>query len=411
MAGNVLLTRQEITFAAMFILKNNLKTVPHMWREHEKYFGVQGAKIGDTLMIRKPARFIGRDGQAYRPEGMTDGPPVPLILNGGGPGLSGADMDFTSEELKLSLDDFKRRYLEPAVISVANKIDYRSLQYMKNTISMTAGTPGTTPTDLITFLQAQAKMTEQGTPTDKQRVLFINSQMEISMVDALKGLYNRQSTIGGQLTTGRIVEQVAGFDWYSDENVNRHTYGTYTGTPLCNSATAQTGASLITDGWTSSGATLNQGDVITIAGVNAVNPQNRQSTGRLREFVVTAQISDTTGAMTIAIDPPIIAAGQFQNVDAAAADNAAITVIGASAAVGPVGIAFHPQAFAFASVPLDMPTAVEPISGIVNDKDLGLSLRFIRQYVATEDRWVNRLDVLWGIAALYPEAAACKIYG
>src|SRR5947209_8563923 len=118
--ANQLLTRQEITWESLEILENETHVLPSFYRDLDQEFGKKGGKIGDTIYVRKPARAIGRDGQAYQPEGMTD-TQVPVVINQ----QSGVDFEFSSAEKFLSIDDFKNRYLEPYMIALANKLDFR----------------------------------------------------------------------------------------------------------------------------------------------------------------------------------------------------------------------------------------------------------------------------------------------
>jgi len=205
--------------------------------------------------------------------------------------------------------------------------------------------------------------------------------------------------------------------WYEDQNVAIHTTGTFTAsTPLTNGA-GQTGASLITDGWASGATTLNRGDVFTIAGVYAVNPQSYASTGELRQFVVTQTISDTSGDMTISISPAIISSGQLQNVDAAPADGAAITVLGATSATSGTlaatqsrqALVYHPDAFTMVMADLDMPQGGARASR-VSDNELGISLRMVQQYNIQTDQNASRLDCLYGWKTVREDLAA-RVWG
>ena len=167
---------------------------------------------------------------------------------------------------------------------------------------------------------------------------------------------------------------------------------------------SQSGATLVTNAWTSSAATrLKKGNVFTIGsgatGCFAVNPQNKQSTGALRQFTATTDgASDGSGNMTINISPSITLSGPFQNVVAAPANSATINVNGAASTQSPQGLAFHKDAFALG---VDM-------AARVSDKQLGLSLRLVRAYDINTDRFPTRIDVLYGWVTLYAELA-CRV--
>jgi hypothetical protein len=391
------------TREALRILENKLTFTKGVRREYDDSFAIAGAKIGDTLNIRKPARYIGRTGAGLSVEDYTE-TSVPLVLTT----QFGVDVNFTSKELTLNIDDFSKRVLAPAIATVANKVDRDGLLSYKDVYN-TVGTPGTTPATLRVILDAGAKMDYEATPRDGQRSLVIDPVAQASMVDTLKGLFQSSEQIKDQYESGNMG-MTAGFKWSMDQNVVAHTVGPLGGTPLVNGA-SQSGTSLVTDGWTSAAsARLKKGDVFTIAGVNAVNPQSRQSTGQLRQFVVTADVSsDGSGNATISISPAITASGAFQTVDAAPADNAAITIVGSANTVSPANMAYHSDAFTFACADLLLPKGVHAAAR-VSDKQLGMSIRMVQAYDINNDKFPCRLDILYGWKTIYPELA-CRIQG
>jgi hypothetical protein len=392
-----------ITREALRVLENNLTFTKGVNRQYDSAFAQSGAKIGDTLNIRKPARYVGRSGATLSVEDHTE-TSVPLQLAN----QFGVDVQFTSKELALSLDDFSSRFLKPAMAVVANKIDNDGMALYKSVYNQ-VGTPGTTPSTLRTFLDAGAKMDFEACPRDGLRSVVIGPVAQASMVDALKGLFQSSNQIKDQYEEG-TMGLAGGFKWSMDQNIWNHTAGQQGGTPLVNGA-GQTGSTLSTKGWTASAAVrLKQGDIFTIAGVNAVNPQTRQSTGQLRQFVVTADFSsDGSGNGSIAISPAITTSGAFQTVDSAPADGAAITVFAPASQATPTNLAYHRDAFCLGMADLPLPGGVDMASRI-SDNQLGVSVRMVRQYDIVNDRFPCRLDVLYGWKAIYPELA-CRIQG
>jgi hypothetical protein len=394
--SNALLTISMITREALRVLENNLTFTKQVNRSYDDKFGVEGAKIGTTLNVRKPPRYIGRTGQALSIESAVE-TQVPVTLNT----QFGVDLQFSSQDLALNIDDFSNRFIRPAIAAVANKIDADGLA-LYNQVYQSVGTPGTVPNALLTYLQGNVKLDESAAPLDGQRSLVITPMMQATIVDALKGLFQQSTAIAAQYAQGQMGKAI-GLDWFMDQNCATHTVGTYAGTPLVNGA-SQTGSTLISDGWTSGAVSLKKGDVFTVAGVYAVNPQSRQSTASLQQFVVTADISDTTGAITIPISPSIVTSGASQTVSGSPADNAAITMVGATGAISPQGLMFHKDAFTLVSADLPLPGGVD-MAARVSDKQLGFSIRMIRQYDINTDQWPCRLDILYGWACLRPELA------
>ena len=175
----------------------------------------------------------------------------------------------------------------------------------------------------------------------------------------------------------------------------------------------------MTSGWASNSTitltltgtvTLNQGDTFTIAGVYATNPQNRQPYGsnKLRNFVVNSAVTGTGGTITVNVSPAIITAGQFQNSSVpSSSTTAAVTFFNQSGTVSPQNIIMHRNAYCLAVADLELPEGVH-FAGRASDKEIGLSMRVVRQYTINNDSIPTRLDVLYGWANLYPELA-CRV--
>lgn len=399
--ANVLLTISMITREALRVLENNLTFTKLINRQYDDRFGVEGAKIGTTLNVRKPPRYIGRVGQALAIENSTE-TSVPVTLNT----QRGVDIQFSSQDLALSIDDFSDRFIKPAIASIANAIDADGMAQVLN-IWNAVGTPGTTPNSLLTYLNAGVLLNNNAAPMDGERYMVISAQMQATLVNALSGLFHAAAQISEQYRKGEMGE-TAGFEFYMDQNVNSFTGGPQGGTPLVNLG-GQTGSSLNTKGWTAAAASrLVVGDIFTIANVNAVNLQSRQVTGALQQFVVTAAFSsaaDGTGSIQIA--PPITPAGSFQTVDSSPVDGAAITVLGAANTISPQGMAFHRDWITLACADLPLPGGVD-MAARVADRQLGMSVRLVRAYNISTDQFPCRLDILYGWAPLRPEIA-CRV--
>ncbi len=400
--ANQLLTSTIVTNEALRVLENSLTITRHVNRQYEPMFAVDGAKAGTTINIRKPPKYLGRTGQALSLEASVE-TQVPFVIDQ----QYGVDIQFSSADLALSIDNFSDRFLKPAIANIANRIDaYVAGLYKK--IANIQGTPGTVPTALLTYLLAGVDLDNNACPQDEMRGMFITPLMQAYIVDALKGLFQQSAAIAEQYVKGRMGT-AAGFDWFMDQNCPTHTVGTYSGTPLVNGAN-QTGSTLVSDGWGSGVTSLNEGDVFTVADVYSVNPQSRQSTGQLAKFVVTSDIDDTAGAISIPIalydGNGIIGPGSaFQNVSALPADNAAITMVGASATVSPQGLALHRDCITFASIDLPLPRGVD-FAGRASDPQLGISLRIARAWDVNTDNFPCRIEVLFGADVVREELGA-----
>ena len=304
----------------------------------------------------------------------------------------------------------RERYVKPAATALANVIDYDGLNTVFTDVYQSVGTPGVTPSSNLTYLQAGAKLTNSAVPSDG-RVAVLDPTSMVTLANANLALFNPSAQISEQYREGQFASRALGVsEWYEDANVAKFTTGSYTtSTPLINGA-SQTGSSLVTDGWASSAATLNKGDIFTIAGVYAVNPVSYSSTGALQQFVVTATTTSSGVDMAaLPLSPAIITSGQLQTVTASPANDAAITVVGAGAStmtatVTSQSLLYHPDAFALVMADLHRPQSGAEAT-VVRSKELGVSIRMVQQYQIGTDSEPTRLDVLYGWATLRPTLA------
>lgn len=401
--ANELLTSDMIAKEALSVLENNLVFVKNMDRKYEKEWATSDRAIGDTVSVKKPARYVVRDGQAVSIQDHKE-EKVALTLDK----QKGVDVNFSSKELALDIDEFSEQVLEPQMAALANQIDYDGLMLYQQ-VANAVGVPGTTTSDFETYLMAGVKLDNNAAPMDGKRGIVLNPLTQAKTVNNLKGLFQSSEQIKSQYEKGKMGT-AAGFDWAMSQNIPVHTVGPLGGTPLMNGATASGATSLVTDGWTASAALrLKKGDVFTVAGVYAVNPQSRLTTGELQQFVVTADVSsDASGNATIPVWPALINSGAQQTVTALPIDGAAITVLGAGGTQTPVNLAYHKSAFTMACADLPLPKGMDMASR-ASSKKVGLSIRFVRGYDITNDKFISRLDVLYGMAALRPEHA-CRIH-
>jgi len=412
--ANNLLTISKITNEALMVLENELTFTSEVDRNYDDQFAVVGAKIGATVNVRRPGRFIGTTGPALSVEDFNE-TSVPVTLST----QFHVDTQFTTQDLALSLDAFSDRVLKPAVAAIANKMDRDGLVMAKNATANIVGTAGTPPTGLITYLTAAAYLDAEGAPRDGRRSCTIEPFTSATIVDSLKGLFNPNQKISKQYEKGMMGTDSSGMNWKMDQNVVNQTFGSYaTATSFsCQTATA---TGFLTTGWASTStialsvatatAGLKQGDVIQIANVYAVNPQNRQAYGsnKLRNFVVQADVTVATSSTTsVVVSPAVITAGQFQNVSVTSAGASTVTPFNNTGVVSPQNIIMHKNAFCLAVADLELPEGVH-FAGRASDKELGLSMRVVRQYTINNDSIPTRLDVLYGWAPLYPELA-CRV--
>lgn len=383
--------------------QNSVKGVANFNRSYDDSYRVGGAKVGYTVQARIPVAPTIRRGTGWAPQGIIDRT-VPITLSY----QTGVDFAWTSAQATQEIDRVRERYVNPAADVLASDADAQGMLDVYRAVFNSVGTPGTTPSATLTYLQAGGKITDLAAPQDG-RVAVLDTLAMLTLANTSSTLFNPSPAISDNYRRGQFGRDQLGVgEWYQDQNIPRHTTGTFTAsTPLTNGA-SQTGSSIITDGWAAGASSLKFGDIFTIANVFSINPLSRVSTGRLQQFSVQADISDTAGAMTISITPSIITSGPLQTVSVAPADNAAITVWSANPAggtlattVSPQSLLFHPDFATFVMADL-----VDPDGGVnatfARSRDFGISIRFLRQYQMGTDENGSRLDILFGAAPLQP---------
>lgn len=403
--ANTLLTIDMVTLEALRVLHGNLAFIKNVNRDYDSQFAKDGAKIGDTLRIRKPPKYTVRTGRVMSAQNSTEGS-VSLPVTS----QKGVDLDFTSEEFTMDIDNFSGRFLKPSMSVLASTIDYDALS-MTLDVYQSVGTPGTTPASYLVWGNANAKLDNALAPRDGNRTAILDPNAMAGTVDGLKGLFEAGDALADQYRSG-VMKRAIDLKWAIDQNVRNLTTGTRWGTVSVTGNPA-TGSTTIALDWTTGTPTqtITEGEVFTIATVFDVNDETKQTLTNLKQFVVT---TTTTGAssqwLTLPISPTIYGptSGALQNVSELPVDGDGITFYGTtSATVYPQNLVFHRDAFTFATADLKLPKNQEMASRKVQD---GISLRIWEGADIVNDSWPVRSDVLYGYVATYPELA-CRVWG
>ncbi len=397
--SNSLLTIDMITRKALEILENNLVLTRTVNRQYDDSFAVEGAKIGSTLRIRLPDRALVTDGAALQVQDDNEQYTTLTVSS-----QKHIGVNFTTAELTMQLDDFAERVLKPRISQLASSIDAdvaNSFKYIGNSV----GTPGTTPATSLVLLQAQQKLNENAAVMSP-RYATVNPAANASLIEGMKGLFNPVSAISKQFKNGIFGEGILGYDELNmSQSIKQFTTGSRTGTvTVSSSVTTEGSTTIVLTGLGST--TIKAGDVFTIANVYAVNPQTRESTGSLYQFVALADVTaSTTASVTV---PAMYSATQaLATVDALPVASAAVTFLGAASTQYPQNLIYHKDAIAFATADLLLPQGVDMASRQVHN---GISLRVVRQYDINNDRLPCRIDVLYGYSVIRPQMAV-RLWG
>lgn len=304
-------------------------------------------------------------------------------------------VQFFADELTLSLDDFSDRILKPAMSVLASNIAASVGTAQMQAFTNQVGTAGTTPSSFLTFAQAGELLDWQTAPRDGNRFSVVNPTAMAAIADAQKGLFHAASQIEGAFEDG-IMDMMTGFKFKMDQSLPTLTNGaraSYTthGTTVHTSGTAV--IAIITGT-----GTIKAGEQFTLTGIFEVNPDTKQSTGRLKVFTIATDYAG--GAGNITVSQVIYTSGPYQNVSAALPTTTALTFVGSASTAYTRNLAYHRDSTVLATADLEIPKGVDMAYRSNMD---GLSLRFIRDYDVTTDNFIGRFDILYGIKVVRPE--------
>jgi hypothetical protein len=392
--SNSILTPTAVTRKALAILHQKLNFIGSINRQYDDSYANSGAKIGDTLKVRLPNQYTIRTGKTLSTQDTTESSVSIQMAT-----QKGVDVNFSSAELTLSLDDFAERVLEPAMAVLAANVEADAFN-MALDVYNAVNNVGSAIT-LNKALAARKLLVDNLAPGNA-RTLILNTQDNLDLVDGLKGLFQDSTEIAKQYREGK-VGRTAGFgDIYENTLLPSQTTGTAasaTGYTVNGAVTANGSTTVVL---AAGATTFKKGDVFTVAGCNRVHPETKADTGVLQQFVVTADYAGGAGTMSFA--PAIYTTTGAQNVVAAGmANGAALTKVGGASAVYKPSLAFHKDAFAFVTADLVMPKGVDFSAREVYD---GISMRIVRQYDINNDNLPCRIDVLYGYKTIRAQLAA-----
>ena len=387
--SNVLLTPTAVTREALRVLHQKLTFIGSINRQYDDSFAKSGAKIGDSLKIRLPNQYTVRTGRVM---GVQDTNETSVTLQVAT--QKGVDLAFTSADLTLSLDDFSKRILEPAMAVLAAAIESDALNMRKDVYNQVDNTAAA-----ITFakvLEGRKKLEDSLTPAGN-RTALLNTLDNARLVDALKGLFQDGREVGKQYREG-YMGYASGFDFAESTHLSTQERGAGNASYAVTTTVSTQGSTSVVLK-TGTGA-IQAGEIITFGSVFSVHPETKVSTGNLQQFVVTANYAG--GAGTISVSPAMQTTGATQNISAFPQADAVVTISGTASTNYGQSMMYHKDAFTFATADLVMPKGVDFAAREVYD---GVSMRVVRQYDINNDLLPCRLDVLYGYKTLRAQLA------
>lgn len=389
---------------------NKLTFLKTINKQYDSRFAVAGAKNGGILQIREPNEFTVRDGAVMITQNLTDATQTLTVAT-----QKGVDINFSSIEATMSIDDFESRYIDPAMSKLAAIVEYTVLAAVYKNIFNLTGTPANTPSTLAAILNANARLSQCLAPLS-DRHLLLDSIAMAATVNPLAAYFHKASEVEKAFSEG-YIGHAAGLKWWESNLVPNHTNGTrddttpittITGTVTVPTGGMTNGTAVITT--TGGDGTITVGDVFTIADVYAINRETKQRYSHLQQFVVTAALT-CDGTDAYACSPTPQATGAKQNIEIASIGAKAIVNVaaggsGAASAVYPQNLAYHRDAFTFVTADLHKEPGQRMERAVIE----GIAMRFWRGADILNDQFPARLDVLFGYKTIRPEWA-CRVRG
>ena len=394
--ANVNLINDVVLKEGMRTFRNASAFVNAIKPQHDSSNEFKGAKAGESIRLQIPQEFTTRstftaDVQDVEQKSET----LTKAL------VEGVDVRFSSAEMDQdNVDGFVQNKVGPALATLAAKVDNRLYGLFAPAIANAVDLP-TTALDRRDVLNAGIKL-DNGLAPRGNRSLIVNPQGMGDLVNDSSGLFNAATQVSQQYKDGIIdMQQTLGFNIGMSQNVTTHTTGAFNTAYEVKTASVNGATTLDIDTGANSILT---GDIFTVATVFEVNALTKQSTGKLKQFVVTADSAG--GDVIISISPEIISEGPYQNVDSLPAVNDAVLFLGTASTAYPQAMAFDPGFAAIGFTDLSVPRSAVYGGRKVED---GVSIRCIEWYDGVNDQEYLRFDVLFGGQVIIPRWG-CRLY-
>lgn len=418
MALNTTLSPTIIAKEALRLLKNNLVMGGLVYRDYEAEFP-GNPKKGGTVTIRKPVKFTVTKARTRTSSVITEHSITMSVST-----QAHVSWAFETAQLTLTIEEYSDRYLRPACAALANQVDADLCALYKDVYNEVWQSSFATPSVFLTIGKAMQRMDEEAAPPD-DRVVVLNPAAHWSLANALTALYQQEP--GTKALRKGFLGRIANAQFYMDQNIKVHTVGMFhdSGSTWTDAVHAVTEATYLCTGgvYATSNKSIKMvdfkvtanlslmlltGDTFSFTNVYAVNPMSGESTGALRQFVVTADVSARTGTetttggtVTVYFEPAIVNTGAYKTVSTVPAAGNTVYMWHDPGKQYPQNLAFHRDAFALVMVPIEMP---KDVWGATMSEE-GFSIRIIRQYGIDADTETCRLDILYGVKTIYPELA------
>ena len=389
--ANQFITTDLVSNTALAMFANNAPFVMTASRIYQDDFVSSGYKIGDTLQVRRQNHFIVGDGSVATPQSIIETVETIVVAH-----QYHALIAYTIQDLSLRIEDFSRLFIAPAIQEVITQMEKDIASSAEQELNFFTGTAGVAINSFTTVDLAGAKLLEQGVNIASDAYMAMTVRDGSSLKGAL--LNNFTPVFNEDIVRSSAIGHLSYFDIFQSQNIKHHIAGAgprlHSADPLLVNGAVASGNTIIMDGAT---FTVTDyfvvGDLISIAGVQSVNPVGRASTGQDMQFVVTANASsDGAGNITVQVAPSIISdtLNPNRNVSNAVPNNAPVTMVGSHN----VNVAYPSRGLDIVCPPLYKLQV--PYASVAVDPETGLSLAVTQTGDILGYQNYMRIDLLCG---------------
>jgi hypothetical protein len=316
-------------------------------------------------------------------------------------------------EEALELDQLEQ-ILAPMARRIVTDLEIDLASYMLKNSSLKYGSHGTAVDAWGDVAGAGALMDSIGVPTAAERYYLMNPFTTSALANVQNGLNASDQLVRTAWENAQISQNFGGMRALTSNALASFTSGT--GADRAGTLSAAPDATYVTakdtmtqtlavTGFTS-GMVVKAGDMVTIANVNRLNLDTRtamiDASGANVAWtgVVTADVTLTGGAGNIVVAGPAIyeAGGQYNTVDAAPVNGAAVTILSASATLYQPNLFFTKQAFGMGTVKLPKLYSTDTIATTED----GMSIRVSKYADGDANTQKIRFDLLPAYATFNP---------
>lgn len=399
MADNEILTHDVVAkeAAAMLIEESQFIKTVNRTREGEFAKNRGGYTVGDKVRIKVPPIPVVTEGAVVDDDdsdiNMRE-KKVELVVDT----RKHVSLQFTMQERKLNITDFKERFLQPAIKSLATNVDADMLRRAIVTVNNFTLMGSSEAHPLAPWGRIRSAMARALAPNDS-RWSLLSSDLTNGIVDTSGTLFNPTAEIAKQYKEG-YIGRARGFEFVESEHIWTQTYGNKTAGVTVSGA-GQTGGNLVVGGLAADD-TFKAGQVFTLAGVYMLHPITRQSTGHLMQFVILEDVTAAGATAQLKIYPEIIpnmvSTDKQANatVSASPANAAGLTFAANANSIIDQALCYQKNTFAAAFVPLDLQPGTE---GYTFNTDT-MALRVMSGGDWKRDEGGTRIDVLYGMTTV-----------